>query len=319
LGTIGGVSSYAYDINNAGQIVGGFETVGRPGVFIWENGSVTNLGSISESSVVTCTINNSGQVAGYFDFQSEDSIKSFLYSANSLTTFRSNIFIQRMNNLGNYVGQYYTPSGENHAFVQTTDGLYDLDLFITSDNYDSVANGINDHNQVVGNYSLTPFGPDHAFLWENGEITYLSTTDYDFSYAYAINNSGMIVGNGSNSEGQIQGYLWQNGSIVPLDVECAWDINNKGQILGGGFSLAVGDSTFLYEKGNYYKLHEMILNPEDWDGLYGVSINDLGQIVGCGDIDGQSHAFLMTPIPEPMTFTLLIFGGVIAYRKIRTL
>jgi len=29
-------------------------------------------------------------------------------------------------------------------------------------------------------------------------------------------------------------------------------------------------------------------------------INDLGQIVGYGEIDGYRHAFLLTPIPKPV-------------------
>ena len=34
-------------------------------------------------------------------------------------------------------------------------------------------------------------------------------------------------------------------------------------------------------------------------------INDAGEIVGNGSHNGDYHAFLLTPIPEPSTFTLL--------------
>ena len=34
------------------------------------------------------------------------------------------------------------------------------------------------------------------------------------------------------------------------------------------------------------------------------AINDAGQIVGSGSIGGQTHAFLLTPVPEPSALTL---------------
>jgi probable HAF family extracellular repeat protein len=45
LGTLGGDSSYAFGINNNGQIVGNSKTAsGEWHVFLWENGAMTDLG-----------------------------------------------------------------------------------------------------------------------------------------------------------------------------------------------------------------------------------------------------------------------------------
>ena len=38
---------------------------------------------------------------------------------------------------------------------------------------------------------------------------------------------------------------------------------------------------------------------------------------GYGTIDGQQHAFLLTPIPEPAALTLATAGGILLLRRKR--
>ena len=44
-------------------------------------------------------------------------------------------------------------------------------------------------------------------------------------------------------------------------------------------------------------------------------INSSGQIVGVGIIGGDTHAFLMNPVPEPTTLLLFSIGAVMVCRK----
>jgi PEP-CTERM motif len=37
-------------------------------------------------------------------------------------------------------------------------------------------------------------------------------------------------------------------------------------------------------------------------------INSVGQIVGFGIISGKNHAFLVTPVPEPETYAMMVAG-----------
>jgi hypothetical protein len=40
-------------------------------------------------------------------------------------------------------------------------------------------------------------------------------------------------------------------------------------------------------------------------------INDAGQIAGFGTFDGATHAFLLTPVPEPSSLVLACLGGLV--------
>jgi hypothetical protein len=49
-----------------------------------------------------------------------------------------------------------------------------------------------------------------------------------------------------------------------------------------------------------------------WDFSDALAINDAGQIVGQGKIDGQYRAFVLTPVPEPSTLVMLLVAGLAA-------
>ena len=66
LGTLGGVST-AEDINERGQVVGR-STLAKRGefhAFLWEDGTMTDLGTLSGLSSQAYGINDRGQVVGF--------------------------------------------------------------------------------------------------------------------------------------------------------------------------------------------------------------------------------------------------------------
>jgi hypothetical protein len=77
------------------------------------------------------------------------------------------------------------------------------------------------------------------------------------------------------------------------------DINSSGQVVGGGSRAFYYDATT-----GVVDLNTLIDPDSGWVLWEARAINDLGQIVGAGDFNGQRHAYLLTPVPEPSTFAL---------------
>ena len=166
LGTLGGVSSVAYGINNNGTVVGDSRDASNDDrAFCYSNGTMTDLGSmggnLATSQNFACGINASGQIAGYTLVQFGDTppIYGFRYTNGTMT------------NLGVVPGTPYS---------------------------DTSAYGINDSGQVVGACLMGYSGGYpiyHAFLYSNGSMADMGApAAYPSTTAYAINNNEQIVG-----------------------------------------------------------------------------------------------------------------------------
>ena len=66
LGALGAYGSWAYDINDAGQVVGGsvVDDQFHNHAFLWQNGSMQDLGALGWDRSVVWDINDKGQVVG---------------------------------------------------------------------------------------------------------------------------------------------------------------------------------------------------------------------------------------------------------------
>jgi len=171
----------------------------------------------------------------------------------------------------------------------------------------SEATAINDAGQVVGSSFYPGFG-ERAFIWDRASgMTELPTAPSSGqSLANDINNLGQVVG-------LIQGapVVWENGSIRWLLLlssrgGVATAANDQGQIIGEVLSADYALQCVMWENGMILDLQDLIPQNSGWRLEHALDINDAGQIVGCGVIGGQSHGFVLTPVPEPSGLLALL-------------
>jgi probable HAF family extracellular repeat protein len=217
---------------------------------------------------------------------------------------------EAINNKGQIAGFCTTASGESRVFLYE-DGA--VDDWSVPGAYS--IGSLNKNGQMVGNY-FTPDGNTHGFLLSNGSMTEITVPKSVTTGCGGINSSGVLSGGYSMADKEPHAFLYNNGVYTTLrgDVKSgASDINDRGQVVGWYGN----SSAYLYDNGNFTDLNTLIdpsLGIKIDDALF---INNKGQIVTYANYRGEGRVFLLTPIPEPPTISLLIIGfiGFSTYRK----
>lgn len=221
LGTLGdGLDSQALFVNQRGQIAGNSYTdsIAHPetGIptqapFLWENGHMTNLGTLGGVVGWVTGLNKRGQVVGGSALETD-------------------------------------PAGQVHAFLWERGSLRDLGILGGADFNFSEANAINDNGEIAG-HSHTADGSFRGFRWTHGVMTDLgSVPGYDCSNTGSINASGQIAGWAylCDVEAPEHAVLWEKDGpgidlnvFVPpgsdLELIEAVSIDDRGEIAGLAF------------------------------------------------------------------------------------
>ena len=177
----------------------------------------------------------------------------------------------------------------------------------------SVATALNVHDQVVGwmhiNPDSSPYNstPAHAFVWDHGKLIDLGggtgAGGRCDALATGINDAALVVGviDVGARCGEPQMFLWDGQMHVigcPNDAaHNCWPraINAHGDAVGDALiSIMKGGYAFIYRDGTFYRLDELV-DASGWKFEYAVGINDAGQIVGSGTLNGEGRAFVLTP------------------------
>ncbi len=300
LGTFpgGGPTSYASGINDTGVIVGIGSATSSAHGFSTTGGAFTDLGTLGSGTQSDGrAIANNGIIVGQVTLNGVGEGRAFYYSGGVMTNLgdpsTSGGLTSNANGVNVVGGQTVIIGYTDHvvggntiidAFTYTIGGSMTIigNLGGSVQNTISKANAISSTGIVVGESSLgDPLDNtlQHAFRYTlGGSMTDLGTLGGDRSYALAVNSAGLIVG---------------DSELVPNDST------------HHAFSFVSG--------GTMIDLNTLIPGNSGWTLLGATGVNDSGQIVGYGSINGQIHGYVLTAIPEPSTYASLLGASVILF------
>src|SRR5262245_11222997 len=132
LGTFGGLKAQAFDINEAGQVVGYAATPTSQGhAFLWQNGTMTDLGTLGGNYSQANALNGVGQVAGSSKITTTTS-DAFLWQGGLMSNLAiaNGATANGINDSGQIVG--YSSNNGYSAFLWDDGVLTDLGNLATT-------------------------------------------------------------------------------------------------------------------------------------------------------------------------------------------
>src|ERR1035437_7620868 len=304
LGVLSGdVSSEGRAISPGGQVVGDLETNLQG--FVWSpSHGMLGLPHLKGGRYsVAMGINASGLIAGYATYNEIESTHAVLWTYSGVQDLGTlpggtQSWADAINASGQVVGASNSTTPSPNAFLGSRDrGMRAMGVL--PNGYYSEAFGVNNLGQVVG-MSNTTRGNWHAFSWSKSTgMKDLGTLDSDKSTsatANGVNDLGQIAGTSTCGFTCVHAVLWTSSGMQDLGTlpgsssSGGIGINNKGQVVGES-----GHAFVWSQTAGIQDLNNLIDPTSGWTLIYAYAINDSGQITGSGLINGQSHAFLLTP------------------------
>src|SRR5918992_4452326 len=231
------------DINDKGEIVGGF-TVGEPqGFLIDKNGRTISIQCPGASFTAPRGINKFGEIAGgcydgtnHAFFRDRRGTYTLIDFPDATLTEGINI-----NDRSQILGTYRDENGVFHEFLWDNGKFSTIDIPSLPDNVINSPNSINKFGQIVGFYFDADCGcNEQGYLDNNGTLTLINFPGAEATLPFDINNQGEIVGVYIDSNLAHHGFLLdRDGNFTTIDVPFvgidfteAHGINDHKQIVG---------------------------------------------------------------------------------------
>ena len=299
------------DINSYGEIAGARGTDQYPNIaFRWtQDSGFEDLNGTSANA-----LNDTGVVAG------STITGAFIQDSNSYRSWDDH-YANGVNELGNIAGSQagknpyretsipYNPAvyeGNKWTVMDiakvyprgTRQGVY-ADLYILND--------VNENGYAVGRksrYGLAgsaPFliTPPYSAITDITAITFLPVLNG--GTANAINAQNNIVGRSDNNSslGEYAFAFLYNG-VTTSDLGTlgglrsgAYDINDFDQVVGYS-ETATGNHAFVWDQATGMQDLNNLITASGWVLTSAAAVNNAGDIVGTGLLNGQAHGFLLT-------------------------
>jgi probable HAF family extracellular repeat protein len=285
---VGPANSYAYDINNAGVVVGAYPVAFNVyHAFLNRGTGMVDLGTLGGASSKAAAINDKGEVLGNWVTGAGQS-RGFIYYHGKMRDLRPipgrGTGFTDINNAGyiTAVGTIPNSSLGSRSFLRALDGSFRVIGNLPADNPLTYAQRLNNRNQITGaSGPLTfPDQPLQAFVWSKGVIRDLGTLGGDPNGGLAINDRGQITGYAHVSTGfrdQVA-FIYKHGRLIDIDRRPATSdrfsqgdsINNYGHVVGFSNHL----SGFIYRGKRVESLNALIDPKGGWDIRFPRAIND---------------------------------------------
>lgn len=311
-----GTSTQATGVNIAGQVVGQSSLPNDTSpAFLWtKNQGFLDLGTLGGDFSRPYHVNALAQVVGESALAGNLASHAFLWmqtqGMQDLGTLGGcESLAEGINLFGRVVGGSIVSGcdfSQFHGFLWTkAEGMKDIG---TLGGDFSEAKAINAFGQVVGVSSLENESSDHAFLWTQRDgmqdLGALGNDCSSFSTASAINDQGHIVGETADCDGTEHAFLWTKATGMkdigpaPGGFGGLTGINLFDQVVGSFCPEPCmgNEHAFIWtKKAGWLDLNGLIPAQSGWELVIPNDINEWGQIVGYGFINGEVHGFLLTP------------------------
>ena len=321
-------SIHVLALNNQGQVVGGMDsTNNETHAFVWDNGVLTDLGTLGGSKSSATGINDAGDIVGTILTNSDR--RAFLLHNGEVTDLGR---IDGYPKLGAEGNTYYSPciaiNGLSQVVGHVAAGNENPRPFILNQGRTAYfglltsasifyAEIINRRGQILGR--ATPTQGDtrmHSMRWQDGEMIDLSALNGTLSTANGMNDRGTVVGVATiPTNGRQRAFIWENGSLRWLNTSNSVEssglaIDNTGLVVGFARTPKKRYFACLWKGDEMLDLSSLVSIESGWQLVSAEAVNDRGQIMARAANDKMEQRYFLIspwklPLPTPVQPALL--------------
>ena len=309
---VGIEAAFATGINNNGVVVG---TCWKPNfglrAFKYENGIMNVINFSGSTYYHPLSISDNDNYVGTVDLPNFVT-KGFFNSEFLPTLGSDDSWASDINNSDQILG---TTSDTQIRYLV----IYENGQIIHSYPFpDGSTEAINDSGFATGtDFPGGSFGRAYIYNYEENQFNYLPVIGVETFEAWDINNLNQIVGYFYDTDSTVAGFIWEDNNYTFLPTKSvATAINDSGVVVGRYRPINFPPQhAFVYDHVNGFRdLNDLIPVGTGWELQDASDINELGQIVGSGTLNGFSQSYILTPnklvVTKPSSRELFIAGEI---------